>query len=220
MDIGCRGASSGRRSSRVATSHSQIVPSSRRSPGSPRRARRPRATKQARSAERLRGADRSPGPTGSRGCRPGSGRGWRGRDHACARTPRTGVLRPGPRAAVVPAGGHVPPLDRAVGTPRRQGLAVGCEGQRLDAARVPREDVSLRSGAGDVPELDRPVITPRRQRPPAVQERDGPHEVRVALQRRPGLAGLDDPQPDRVRVRRREISAVRREGHPRAEVSG
>ena len=131
-----------------------------------------------------------------------------------ARTPGTGCSSSGSSS-----GGrsrpdcHVPQLDRAVGTPRRQGLAVGCEGQRIDDALVPREDVSLRPGAGDVPELDRSVLTPRRQRPPAVQERDGPHEVRVALQRRPCLAGLDDPQPDRVRVRRREIAAIRREGH-------
>ena len=71
-----------------------------------------------------------------------------------------------------PPGGHVPPLDRGVGTPRRQGLAVGREGQRMDAALVPREDVSLRPGAGDVPELDRPVTdspTPASARRPGTR---------------------------------------------------
>ena len=47
--------------------------------------------------------------------------------------------------------------------------------------------------AGEVPELDHLIQARRRERPPTLQERDFEHHVRVPLQRRPGLSGLDLP---------------------------
>ena len=108
----------------------------------------------------------------------------------------------------LPFGRHVPPPDHGVGPARDEGLAVGCEDQRLDAARRHREHVALTQGLCDVPELDRPVVTPRREPSPAVQEGDPQHQVGVPFQRRPGFAALDLPQPDGVRAACRQIQPV------------
>ena len=88
-----------------------------------------------------------------------------------AEDPRWCLVR-GLERRVFPTGVHVPRLDRVAG-PRGQGLAVGREGERLNAAPAFPVRISFPPGAGEVPELDRPIQAPRRQRPPAVQERDG-----------------------------------------------
>ena len=156
---------------------------------------------------RVRGADRSPGPRGPRGSRPGSDRRGRWRDCRPASltsgTPSWASCRP-------VATSHL--LIRPSDPPETR---VWPSGVKASDSTLPecavRTSRSARACATSQSLTVRSSLPDASIRPPSRNARPQ-HLVRVALQRRPGLAALDLPQPDRVRAARREIPAVGGEG--------